>query len=113
MPDAAPTTDEIIQFRQSGFSGGISRPFRLFHGTGLVAASNTASPGFDKLRWLKPVRPGDTLRVKSVVTSTRPSKGKPRGVVIMDHFTINQNDETVMSLECVHLLKRRDGKPAA
>lgn len=87
--------------------------FRLFFDSGVLTASNTASPGIDKLRWLKPVRPGDTLRVKSVVTSVRPSKGKPRGVVVMDHVTMNQHDEAVMSLECVHLLKRRDGKVVA
>jgi acyl dehydratase len=82
--------------------------FRSFLGSGILDASNLASPGFDKLRWLKPVRPGDTLRVVSRVISATPSRSKPdRGALLMSHETYNQNGEMVLSCECAHFLRRR------
>ena len=82
--------------------------FRSFLGSGILAASNLASPGFDKLRWIKPVRPGDTLHVVSRVLSTTPSRSKPdRGAMIMAHETFNQKGEMVLSCECTHFLRRR------
>lgn len=85
--------------------------FRSFLGSGILAASNLASPGFDKLRWLKPVRPGDTLHVVSRVLSTTPSKSKPdRGAMIMAHETFNQKGEMVLSCECTHFLRLRPAK---
>ncbi len=84
--------------------------FRSFLGSGILAASNLASPGFDKLRWLKPVRPGDTLRVVSRVISSTPSRSKPdRGAMLMAHETYNQHGELVLSCECAHFLRRRPG----
>ena len=35
------------------------------------------SPGLDELRWLKPVYPGDTLRVESELTEVTPSRSRP------------------------------------
>src|SRR3546814_9251821 len=34
------------------------------------------SPGVDELRWLKPVYPGDTLRIESEIVDVRPSRSK-------------------------------------
>jgi acyl dehydratase len=88
--------------------------FRSFLGSGILDAANLASPGFDKLRWLRPVRPGDTLRVVSKVISSTPSRSKPdRGALLMAHETHNQNGELVLSCECVHFLRRRPGGGAA
>lgn len=82
--------------------------FRSFLGSGILDASNLASPGFDKLRWLRPVRPGDTLRVVSRVLSVTPSRSKPdRGALVMAHETYNQHREMVLSCECTHFLRRR------
>jgi acyl dehydratase len=58
------------------------------------------SPGVDQLRWLQPVRPGDTLRMRVSVLDSRRSQSKPdRGVVTMRQELINQNGQVVMSLE--------------
>ena len=43
----------------------------------LSPASSLGSPGVDELRWLKPVRPGDTLSVRTTVLDTAPSRSKP------------------------------------
>ena len=69
------------------------------------------SPGIDELRWQKPVRPGDTLRMKFVVLEVRPSRSKPdRGIVRSRGEVYNQHGELVMSIEAANIIGRR---PAA
>jgi acyl dehydratase len=61
-----------------------------------------------ELTWLKPVRPGDTLTVKSDVISTRPSRSRPdRGVVVLTSETLNQLDEVVQRLTSTMMVPRR------
>src|SRR5438270_4313466 len=51
-----------------------------------------------ELRWPWPVRPGDTLQVKSEILEIIPSKSKPdRGVVRVKLTTTNQNGEIVQT----------------
>ena len=40
---------------------------RLFADHYLTHVASLASPGLDELRWLKPVRPGDTLSIRVTV----------------------------------------------
>ena len=80
--------------------------FRLFWQTGVIHDSSVGSPGIDELRWLKPVRPGDTLRVVAKVLDVRRSTSKPdRGVVKMAYTTLNQHGDAVMTLVGNQLLK--------
>lgn len=52
--------------------------------------------GFDELRWPRPVRPGDELRVESEVLEVRPSKSRPeQGMIKVRTTTLNQNGEAV------------------
>jgi acyl dehydratase len=82
--------------------------FRLFWQTGTLGAESLGSPGLDELRWLKPVRPGDTLRVVAKVVDVRRSASKPdRGVVRMAYTTLNQHGEPVMTLVGSQLVKAR------
>jgi acyl dehydratase len=100
-------TAELGGLMASGFLT-LCIAFRLFLGSGVLAASNLSSPGFDKLRWLKPIRPGDTLHVVSRVLSTTPSRSRPdRGALLMTHEALNQRGETVLSCECTHFIRRR------
>lgn len=81
--------------------------FRLLLQTGALA-NNLGSPGFDELRWLRPVRPGDTLRAVGEVVEVRPSASRPdRGTVRFRCTTLNQNDEPVQTVYCNQLLPRR------
>jgi acyl dehydratase len=62
--------------------------------------SAMGSPGIDQLRWLRPVRPGDRLRVRVTVLDTRRSQSKPdRGVLTVRQEALNQNDEIVMTID--------------
>ena len=91
----------------SGFHT-ISICFRLFVQRGLVAASSLGAPGIDELRWLVPVRPGDTLHTRVDVLSVHPSRSKPdRGVLRARYSAINQDGSTVLSFVLNHMLARQ------
>lgn len=85
----------------------IAVTFRLLLQTGVLTA-NLGSPGFDELRWLRPVRPGDTLRALAEVIEIRPSATRSdRGTVRFRCTTLNQKNEPVQTVFCNQLLKRR------
>lgn len=61
--------------------------------------SSMGSPGIDELRWLRPVRPGDRLRVRATVLASKRSQTKPdRGVIELLQEAVNQDDEVVMTI---------------
>ena len=71
-------------------------------------AHSLGSPGVDEVRWLKPVRPGDVLSVKTVVTELRPSRSKPGiGSLHQDMEVLNQKGEVVMSYKSIGILNCR------
>jgi acyl dehydratase len=62
----------------------------------LKPAGGIVGAGFDELRWPRPVRPGDELRVESEVLEVRPSRSRPeQGLIKVRTTTLNQNDEAV------------------
>jgi len=66
----------------------------------ISAVSSMGSPGIDELRWLRPVRPGDRLRVRATVLEARRSQTKPdRGAIQVLDETVNQDGEVVMSMK--------------
>jgi acyl dehydratase len=71
--------------------------------------SSMGSPGIDELRWLKPVRPGDRLRLKVTVVESRRSQSKPdRGMIQLLQEMTNQDDETVMTIRGWGMYRCRD-----
>ena len=66
------------------------------------------SPGFDQLRWLKPVYPGDTLRVENEIIEVTPSRSKPDlGSFKSNVSVFNQDDVEVMRFTSIVLIRRR------
>ena len=93
----------------SGFQT-LALGFRLVWDTGIIAASSMGSPGFDELRWLKPVKPGDVIRVDAEVVEKTPSRSKPdRGIVRIAYRYLNQSDDAVLTFTAMHLLRRNGG----
>ena len=93
----------------SGFQS-IALCFRLFIQSGIFKESSIGSPGLDEVRWLAPVRPGDTLHSEVEVLEVRPSSSKPdRGIARLRYAAVNQRGETVLSFIGNNLLKRRPG----
>jgi len=81
---------------------------RLLWDTLLKDAVSLGSPGADEVRWLKPVRPGDTLRARFMVVEAIPSRSKPdRGVVKTLTEVRNQHGEVVMTMRGLGLFGRR------
>ena len=91
-----------------------TQPFkqRMAHGTLIfsVAVGMTAgeinpaamSYGYDRLRFIKPVFIGDTIRVRVTIKEKRDHKTPDRGLVVEAVEVINQDQVTV--LVCDHLL---------
>ena len=74
----------------------------------LIESSCVGSPGIDEMRFIKPVRPGDTLRLRSSVIESAPSKKQPnRGTVLYRWETLNQNGEVALSMLGRQLYLRR------
>lgn len=91
----------------SGFQQ-MALTFRLFLDTGVLDAGSMGSPGMDEVRWLKPLRPGDTIRVVVEILETRESRSKPdRGIVRLRYNTLNQDGETIMTMLSAGLMRKR------
>ena len=74
----------------------------------LVKSVSHGSPGVDEIRWLKPVRPGDTLNMSMRIIETIPSRSKPdRGVLKSEYQAINQHGELVLSMKTLGMFGRR------
>ncbi len=125
------TRDEIIAFarqfdpqpfhldeaaaRQTIFGGLIasgwhtgSLSMRLFCDGVIKDTASLGSPGIDEMRWIKPVRPGDTLSLRMTVTECIPSRSKPdRGIVRSLLELSNQHGEVVVSITGMNLIRRR------
>ena len=100
--------------RRSIYGGLIASGFQTLLTTfGLVLEreiwtdSSQGSPGFEQLRWLRPVRPGDALTVEVEVVECMPSRKPDRGYVTFDHATRNQHGETVMTYRSTGIVLRR------
>jgi len=66
------------------------------------------SPGVESIRWLAPVRAGDTLRYRGTVLEARASRSRPdRGLVRNRWEALNQDDVLVLSMESWGMLGRR------
>jgi len=63
--------------------------------------------GVDELRWLKPVRPGDTLHLEGEVVELRPSRTKPQGIARVKWTAYNQNGEAVYTFNPIAIVPTR------
>jgi len=83
---------------------------RLYVDSLLGGPASQGSPGIEELRWLAPVRPGDTLHGRLTVLETRPSERRPgRGTVRIRGEMENQEGVTVLSLVSRGHFTRRGG----
>ncbi|MAS41577.1 MAG: acyl dehydratase [Rhodobacteraceae bacterium] len=71
--------------------------FRLLHAEKVMNPASQGSPGMESVRWLAPVRPGDTIRMVATVLEARVSASRPQlGIVRWHYSVLNQRDEAVM-----------------
>jgi acyl dehydratase len=125
------TIDEIIEFAtkydpqpihidpeaaKASFFGGLiasgwhtcSIGMRFAVDTYINSGISLGSPGVDNIRWLKPVRPGDTVVYRRITLASRPSRSMPNvGLVHVRLEATNQKGETVMTNEGWGMFGRR------
>jgi acyl dehydratase len=63
--------------------------------------------GVDELRWLKPVRPGDTLHLEGEVIELVPSQSKRQGIARIRWTAYNQHDDAVYTFNPIAIVPRR------
>jgi acyl dehydratase len=81
---------------------------RILYDGLLKDTASLGSPGIDELRWLKPVRPGDTLAARMTILESIPSRTKPdRGLIRSLMEMRNQHGEVVLTIRGLSLLGRR------
>jgi acyl dehydratase len=125
------TADEIVEFarqfdpqsfhvdaeaaRLSMFGGLIasgwhvtSKLMRLFVENYIDTRTALGSPGLEEVRWLKPVRPGDTLNAWVECADKVPSKSRPEMGIIHEHWgATNQKGELVVTVKGINMVRRR------
>jgi acyl dehydratase len=113
--DPQPMHTDLEAARSSVYGGLIASGWqtatsymRLLVDSVMRDSRSIGSPGIDNLRWLKPVRPGDTLRGRFTVLDTKVSRSRPDwGIVRSRGEMLNQHGEVVMQVEAVNFFGRR------
>jgi acyl dehydratase len=82
---------------------------RLFAQHYLSTVASLGGPGVDELRWVRPVRPDDRLRLRVTVLDTKPSNSKPdRGLVRTLAELVDDEDRLVFKATVLNFLLRRE-----
>jgi acyl dehydratase len=90
----------------------VSLCMRMICDAYLLEAASMGSSGVDQVRWLIPVRPGDTLSMRMTVLETKASRTRPEMGIVRHRWDVfNQNQELVMEMTGIGLYRRRN--PAA
>ena len=77
-----------------------SRVMREYVDAAHFGATPMLGISIDDLRWLRPVRPGDTLKARREILAVTPSQSRPdRGTVKTKTWVSNQDGDVVMSFE--------------
>jgi acyl dehydratase len=96
--DAAAAAQSIFRELVSSGWQTAAVTMRLLVDSGVLREVGIIGTGIDELRWLAPVRPGDTLRVRGAVIDRLLRPGRTdRGTLRVRLLTINQSDVVVMS----------------
>lgn len=112
-PQPFHTDDDLA--RASSFGGLIASGWhttsifmRCYVDALLTGTASMGSPGVEQIRWLVPVRPGDTLHARATVTAAEPSRRRPdRGTLTLRSELTNQHDDLVLTMLGRGLFARR------
>ena len=77
--------------------------------TGVLEGTGMGGPGMDTVRWVAPVRPGDTLSTVVEVKDARASKSDPRRGVVTFAVTVSNADGEVATFDAVVFARTRAG----
>ncbi len=68
-----------------------------------IRAASMGSPGIEEVRWMRPVRPGDVLRMKGEVKAARVSKSRPEMGIVDIEWTLHNQREQVAWMKATGL----------
>jgi acyl dehydratase len=75
----------------------------------LLNSSSMGGPGIEEVNWLKPLRPGTTIRVRSTVLETRASNSRPEmGLVRFLFEVLDETDAAMTTMRTTLMLGRRE-----
>lgn len=75
----------------------------------LARAASLGAPGVEDCRWMRPVRPGDVLRVEAEVLETRASASRPEMGFVRVRWNVFNQREQVASMISTPMFRRRGG----
>ena len=108
VDDAAAEASMFGRLAASGWQT-CSMAMRMMCDAFLLESSSMGSPGLDQLRWLKPVYPGDTLRVRITVLAARPMASRPSaGLTQFGWEILNQAGDVVLTMQGWNMFERRE-----
>ena len=109
LDDKAAAKTHFVRLSASGWHTCAMTMSMLVENLSQNRQAGLGSPGVDNLRWIKPVYPGDTLRVESTVIEKRRSKSRRDMGIFKSQLTVfNQDDEPVMAMVSNGLVQVRD-----
>ena len=86
-----------------------SMVMRIMCDSYMLETASLGSPGLENVRWLRPVRPGDTLTAYRTILEARVSESRPdRGIVKTLWEVENQEKEMVLKMSGVNFFLRRN-----
>jgi len=90
----------------------VALTFRMSFDAFIADSASQGAPGIDEIQWLKPVRPGDRLRVRRTTLAARVSGSRPHlGIVQFRFETLNQDGEIAMrQTNSVYVARRSVGE---
>ena len=72
------------------------------------------APGIEEVRWLKPLRPGESVRARATVLETRPSRSRPQlGFVKFLFELVDSSGACLMTLRVSPMFARRAAADAS
>src|SRR5258706_5085337 len=84
-------------------------PMRLRVNRYVTRSASLGSRGLDNIRWLAPVRAGDSISYRRITTGARISESKPEIGLLQSRWeATNQRGETVMTMEGWGMFRRRN-----
>jgi len=101
---------EVTQFKGLIASGWQTAAFmmRMVCDSFMVSSSSVGSPGIESLKWIKPIRPGDTLKTMVEILETRPLNSKPHlGMILSRWSCYNQHNELTTTIEAWNMFEKR------
>ena len=109
LSDESAASSQFGQLVASGWHTGCIA-LRLTTETVVIAGGGLGA-GIEKMNWLRPVLPGDDLRIEITVLAKRPSKSRPeRGLITFHTVVLNQHDAPVQEMTSNVLLPVRPAR---